>query len=497
MIADRLRAAILQAAISGKLTDQRPEDGTATELLEQITAERAALVKAGKLKRRKPLPLVTEDEKQLSLPANWMWSRLGDVALPNPRVNGNDTEQIGFLPMASIEDGYTGRIHPQGRKWSEVKSGFTKFAEGDVVMAKITPCFQNRKSAIVRRLGSQYGAGTTELHVLRPASLMEAEYLLFFLKTEYVQDELTPQMTGTAGQKRVPLGALTNLPIPVPPLAEQGRIVAKLHGVLPLIDQLAELEREREYLDREFAKAIERAILQAAISGKLTKQHPEDGTAEELLETIKTERQQLEKEGKIKKQRPLPLMSEEVDLFDVPPAWAWVRLGQLVKYSGSGSTPKGGKAVYVHAGTMFLRSQNIHNDGLRTQDVAFVSQATVETLGSNTAYPGDLLLNITGASIGRAAVVPSGFAPSKTNQHILTIRLIDPRLARYIQTVITSDFGFRQIMQRQNGGTKEGLNSTSALSLPVPVPPVDEQERIAAKLDRALPLARGLGELVS
>lgn len=497
MIADRLRAAILQAAISGKLTDQRPEDGTATELLEQIAAERAALVKAGKLKKRKPLPLVTEDEKQLSLPANWMWSRLGDVALPNPRVNGNDTEQIGFLPMASIEDGYTGRIHPQRRKWSEVKSGFTKFAEGDVVMAKITPCFQNRKSAIVRRLGSQYGAGTTELHVLRPASLMEAEYLLFFLKTEYVQDELTPQMTGTAGQKRVPLGALTNLPIPVPPLAEQGRIVAKLHGVLPLIDQLAELEREREYLDREFAKAIERAILQAAISGKLTKQHPEDGTAEELLETIKTERQKLEKEGKIKKQKPLPLMSEEVDLFDVPPAWAWVRLGELVKYSGSGSTPKGGKAVYVHEGTMFLRSQNIHNDGLRTQDVAFVSQATVETLGSNTAYPGDLLLNITGASIGRAAVVPSGFAPSKTNQHILTIRLIDPRLARYIQTVITSDFGFRQIMQRQNGGTKEGLNSTSALSLPVPVPPVDEQERIAAKLDRALPLARGLGELVS
>ena len=116
MIADRLRAAILQAAISGKLTDQRPEDGTATELLEQITAERAALVKAGKLKKRKPLPLVTEDEKQFSLPANWMWSRLGDVALPNPRVNGNDTEQIGFLPMASIEDGYTGRIHPQVRK---------------------------------------------------------------------------------------------------------------------------------------------------------------------------------------------------------------------------------------------------------------------------------------------------------------------------------------------------------------------------------------------
>ena len=243
------------------------------------------------------------------------------------------------------------------------------------------------------------------------------------------------------------------------------------------------------------ANRLRAAILQAAISGKLTDQRPEDGTATELLEQIKAERAALVKAKKLKKQKPLPLMSEEVDLFDVPPAWAWVRLGHLVKYSGSGSTPKGGKAVYVHEGTMFLRSQNIHNDGLRTQDVAFVSQATVETLGSNTVYPGDLLLNITGASIGRAAVVPSGFAPSKTNQHILTIRLIDPRLARYVQTVITSDFGFRQIMRRQNGGTKEGLNSTSALSLPVPVPPVDEQERIIAKLDEVLPLIDQLAEL--
>lgn len=246
MIADRLRAAILQAAISGKLSKQLPEDGTATDLLEQIAAERAELVKARTLKKHKPLPPVIDDEQPFSLPESWTWSRVGEVALSNPTVTGDDTEKIGFLPMASIEDGYSGRIHPQGRKWSEVKSGFTKFAEGDVVMAKITPCFQNKKSAIVRRLGSQYGAGTTELHVLRPASLLEAAYLLFFLKTEYVQDELVPQMTGTAGQKRVPLGALTNLPIPVPPLAEQGRIVAKLHEVLPLIDQLAELERERE-----------------------------------------------------------------------------------------------------------------------------------------------------------------------------------------------------------------------------------------------------------
>ena len=480
MIADRLRAAILQAAISGKLTDQRPEDGTATELLEQIAAERAALVKAGKLKKRKPLPLVTEDEKQLSLPANWMWSRLGDVALPNPRVNGNDTEQIGFLPMASIEDGYTGRIHPQERKWSEVKSGFTKFAEGDVVMAKITPCFQNRKSAIVRRLGSQYGAGTTELHVLRPASLMEAEYLLFFLKTEYVQDELTPQMTGTAGQKRVPLGALTNLPIPVPPLAEQRRIVNKLHEVLPLIDQLAELEREREYLDREFAKAIERAILQAAISGKLTKQHPEDGTAEELLETIKTERQQLEKEGRIKKQKPLPSVEKTDEPLELPDTWEWAQIGSIVDLINGRAYKRqelqtSGKWPVLRVGNLFTNETWYYSD-LDLEDDKYCSN-------------GDLLYAWS-ASFG-----PHIWRGEKSifHYHIWKVRHYSMN-RDYLNYVLQWDV--ERIRTATTGSTMVHVSMTNMRPRTIPVAPIEEQDRIVKRLDSLLPLVDQIGKLV-
>lgn len=481
MIADRLRAAILQAAISGKLTDQHPEDGTATELLEQIAAERAALVKAGKLKKRKPLPLVTEGEKQLSLPANWMWSRLGDVALPNPRVNGNDAEQIGFLPMASIEDGYTGRIHPQGRKWSEVKSGFTKFAEGDVVMAKITPCFQNRKSAIVRRLGAQYGAGTTELHVLRPASLMEAEYLLFFLKTEYVQDELTPQMTGTAGQKRVPLGALTNLPIPVPPLAEQGRIVAKLHEVLPLIDQLAELEREREYLDREFAKAIERAILQAAISGKLTKQHPEDGTAEELLETIKIERQKLEKEGKIKKQKPLPPVDKTDEPFDLPDTWEWAQIGSIVDLINGRAYKRqelqtSGKWPVLRVGNLFTNETWYYSD-LDLEDDKYCSD-------------GDLLYAWS-ASFG-----PYVWRGEKSifHYHIWKVRYYSIN-RDYLNYVLQWDV--ERIRTATTGSTMVHVSMMNMRPRTIPVAPIEEQDRIVNRLDSLLPLVDQIGKLVS
>ena len=500
MIADRLRAAILQAAISGKLTDQRPEDGTATELLEQIAAERAALVKAGKLKKRKPLPLVTEDEKQLSLPANWMWSRLGDVALPNPRVNGNDTEQIGFLPMASIEDGYTGRIHPQERKWSEVKSGFTKFAEGDVVMAKITPCFQNRKSAIVRRLGSQYGAGTTELHVLRPASLMEAEYLLFFLKTEYVQDELTPQMTGTAGQKRVPLGALTNLPIPVPPLAEQGRIVAKLHGVLPLIDQLAELEREREYLDREFAKAIERAILQAAISGKLTKQHPEDGTAEELLETIKTERQQLEKEGRIKKQKPLPSVYKADEPFELPGTWAYPALGEIVTLIRGITFPASAKHKESFTGAVrCLTTGSVQSRYSDSADV-FVDASFVKRSDQYLSR-GDAILSTANSTALVGKSIYWDEAHERTFGGFLTVaRAMDSRPAatRYLHTVLRTLFLGGAFAEKSTQTTNiANLSNKILYGVRIPLPPAAEQERIVAKLDRVQPLVRSIEELVS
>lgn len=494
MIADRLRAAILQAAISGKLTDQRPEDGTATKLLELIAAERAALVKEGKLKKRKPLPLVTEDEKQLSLPANWMWSRLGDVALPNPRVNGNDAEQIGFLPMASIEDGYTGRIHPQGRKWSEVKSGFTKFAEGDVVMAKITPCFQNRKSAIVRHLGSQYGAGTTELHVLRPASLMEAEYLLFFLKTEYVQDELTPQMTGTAGQKRVPLGALTNLPIPVPPLAEQRRIVNKLHEVLPLIDQLAELEREREYLDREFAKAIERAILQAAISGKLTDQRPEDGTATELLEQIKAERAALVKAKKLQKQKALQPVTKESQPFVIPASWEWVRF-QDVNQFRIGKTPKRAEPKFWSPSEVpWVSISDMTQGGSIASTKEDVSAAAIaECFGGQTSPAGTLIMSFK-LTIGRCSFLGRDAVHNEAIVSIFPAMSAGESFSTYLSHALPLLSQLGDSKAAIKGNT---LNSESIANLPIPLPPPMEQERIVAKLDRALPLARGLGELVS
>lgn len=470
MIADRIRASILQAAISGKLTDQRTEDGTATELLKKIAAERAQLVKEKKLKKQKVIPVVDAGDCSFELPDGWEWCRLSDVVITNPSVSGDDSAPVGFLPMASIEDGYTGMIHPERRKWAEVKSGFTKFAEGDVVLAKITPCFQNKKSAVVRQLGSPYGAGTTELHVLRPSPGLDADYLLFFLKSEYVQSDLTPKMTGTAGQKRVPLSALSELLFPLPPLVEQERIIAKLDEVLPLIDHLAELEREREHLDSEFAQAIERAILQAAISGKLTDQLSEDGTAAELLETIQAERQQLEKEGKIKKQKPLPPVGKADEPFELPDSWDWSRLGHVFNMQA-------GKNIAVGNISEVGDYPCYGGNGIR---------GYVADYNRDGTYP---LIGRQGALCGNINVASGRFFATEHAVAVETFGETSPTWAALALEQLN-------LNQYATATAQPGLSVEKLRIVPVPIPPTAEQRRIASVVEASRNLTDDIKELV-
>lgn len=214
------------------------------DLLDQIAVERAKLVQEGKLKKQKPLPPIKPEDEPFQIPDSWEWSRANYVTIVNPSVAADDEDTVAFLPMAYIEDGYSGRLNPSFCKWKNVKKGFSRFSDGDVIVAKISPCFENRKSAVFSKLGSEVGAGTTELHVLRPLPSLLSDYLLYLFKSEYAISALTPLMTGTAGQKRVPLAAISSLSLPIPSLAEQQRIVAKLEKILPLTNQLATLNRD-------------------------------------------------------------------------------------------------------------------------------------------------------------------------------------------------------------------------------------------------------------
>ena len=234
----RMKNSILQAAITGKLTEQLSSDGDARDLLRKIRAEKAKLIADKKIKADKPLPPISDEEIPFDLPDNWCWCRLGEVCEINPR-NRLDDETIDatFLPMTAINDGYNNSYNPLVKPWLEIKNGFTHFADGDVIFAKITPCFQNRKSAVVNNLTNGIGAGTTELYVLRSYGKQVSEkYLLYFLKNQQFIADGVATMKGTAGQQRIKRNFVTNYLFPLPPLAEQERIVERVEELLPLCE---------------------------------------------------------------------------------------------------------------------------------------------------------------------------------------------------------------------------------------------------------------------
>ena len=233
-----MQKSILQYAIQGKLVEQRKEDGTAEELCQQIQAEKEKLIKKGKIKKTKPLPEITEDEIPFDIPDTWKWVRVADIFDINPRNNVSDEIGVSFIPMALIEDGYVSQFTYEVKAWGNVKKGYTHFQDGDIVMAKITPCFQNLKSALMINLENGVGAGTTELHVLRLHSDICREFFMWFIKSPIFVSTCVKNMTGTAGQKRVPTDVLKNYVVPLPPLAEQRRIVEKIEELLPYTKQL-------------------------------------------------------------------------------------------------------------------------------------------------------------------------------------------------------------------------------------------------------------------
>lgn len=234
-----MKKSLLQYAIQGKLVEQRVEEGTAEELFEKIQEEKQRLIAEKKIKKEKPLPEITEEEKPFDIPESWEWVRIASVVELNPKNSLEDSIDVAFIPMACIADGYRNQHTFEVRKWGEIKKGFTHFANDDIGIAKITPCFQNKKSVIFSNLQNGYGAGTTELSIVRVINdLISREYMLWFFKSAYFIENGMKSFTGTAGQQRIHKDYLANCVFPLPPLAEQKRIVEKLEQLLPLCERL-------------------------------------------------------------------------------------------------------------------------------------------------------------------------------------------------------------------------------------------------------------------
>ena len=233
-------------------------------------------------------------------------------------------------------------------------------------------------------------------------------------------------------------------------------------------------------------------ILTLGVRGKLVPQDPSDEPASELLEKIHSEKDRLIAQGKIKRGKPLAEIPQKEEPFSLPHGWAWVRLNSLLQKIGAGSTPLGGREVYVPNGVKFLRSQNVWNDGLRLDSVAFIKPETHAKMNGTVVFANDLLFNITGASIGRCAVVPSNFDEANVSQHVTIVRTVMPELNEFLHKVLISRHVQQTVMDVQVGVSREGLSIAKLGQFLIPLPPLAEQSRIVSRVEELMGLCDAL-----
>ena len=375
---------------------------------------------------------------------NWKHTSLSDVCEINPGkkglLNTNKEQEVTFLPMAAVSE--EGKIlDRESRKLKDVLKGYTNFRDGDVLLAKITPCFENGKRAIAKDLLNGIGFGSTEFHVLRPKDEVTSNWIFYAISRADFCNIAKLQMTGTAGQKRVPARVLEQFEIPIPSIKEQETITGKI--------------------ETQFTR------LDAAIKS---------------LEAIKV------KLGLYRKS----VLRAAFELEDTSVA----SIEKISNFIGSGITPKGSKQHYRTEGIPFIRSQNIYPFKFVTDGLVYVNSSLHKEMRRTHTMQGDVLLNITGASIGRCAVIPDTLGQANVNQHVCIIRTKESTLPQYLCAFLNSPLGQNQIMTTQGGVTRQGLNYQQIRKFKLPLPPVSKQKEIIDEIESRFSIIDNLEKVV-
>ncbi len=384
--------------------------------------------------------------------------------------------------MEKIDATYLSNFSFSVRKWGEIKSGFTHFADGDVAFAKITPCFQNRKSMILRELPNGIGAGTTELKVLRSyGNTISTEYLLFFLESPYFVEEAI--FKGTANQQRIISGYLENKLFPLPPLIEQQRIVDRINTSFVVAETYGIAQEKLDSLNNNLNLSLRKSILQEAIQGKLLPQDPSDEPASILLQRIREEKQRLVKEGKLKKKDVVDSVIykgddnkyyEQIDRtslqieadYTFPDTWEVVRLAHICRLI-DGEKKEGN---YISLDAKYLRGKS---SGDIVPKGKFVST-------------GDNIILVDGENSGEVFDVPhDGYMGSTFKQLWVSSCMYLPYVLYFIQ------FYKDLLRNSKKGAAIPHLNKEIFYSLVIGIPPYKEQERIAIRIREIIDRIRG------
>ena len=491
MTAKDLKNALLQEAVQGKLVPQIASEGNARDLLEEIRKEKLSHGFAnsygicdGKNKKskssdlrsksqirvtKKELPDITEDEIPFEIPESWCWCRLGEI-INIKSGDGLTSSQMekGNIPVFG-GNGITGYHNISNIHKESIVIGRVGFYCGSV---HITP---NEAWVTDNAFITTY-----------PEKQIDKRFLVYVLRhLNLGQDNNATAQPVVSGKKIYPI------PFPLPPLAEQKRIVAAIEKFMPLIEEYGKKETQLKAINEKIGTLTKKAILQEAVQGKLVPQIAAEGNARDLLEEIKKEKTKLIKEGKIKKEKTLPEITEDEIPFDIPENWCWCRLGEIVNYK-MGKTPP--RAEFEWWGnkedTPWISIADMIADGHINKTKEFMSWKAIKEVFNNTVSKSGTLIMSFKLTVGRVSILD---IDATHNEAIISIY-------PYIDSdYCTRNYLFKVLpLLSQNGETKDAikgrtLNSTSLSNMLIPLPPLNEQKRIVAAIEKMLPLCEKLG----
>ena len=486
MTPQELKNSILQLAIQGKLVEQRPEEGTGEELYTKIQAEKQALIKSGNIKKDKTLPEITDDEKPFDIPESWKWVRWGALSESIQYGFNAPAKEKGRIRMVRISDIQDGNV-----LWDTVP--FCDIAENDIETYLL-----GKNDILFARTGGTVGKSFLVKEVpyesvyagylirTRYSSLLCPEYMKHFMESQLYWEQLRNGTIATA-QPNCNGQTLSKMILPLPPLAEQKRIVAKIEELLPLIDRYEEAWTKLEEFNKRFPGDMQKSLLQMAIQGKLVEQRPEEGTGEELYTKIQAEKQALIKSGNIKKDKTLPEITDDEKPFDIPESWKWVRWGALsesIQYGFNAPAKEKGRIRMV-------RISDIQDGNVLWDTVPFcdIAENDIETylLGKN-----DILFARTGGTVGKSFLVKEVPYESVYAGYLIRTRYSSLLCPEYMKHFMESQLYWEQLRNGTIATAQPNCNGQTLSKMILPLPPLAEQKRIVAKLEQLLPLCERL-----
>ena len=484
MTPEQLKASILQLAIQGKLVEQRPEEGTAEELYQQIQAEKQRLIKEGKIKKDKPLPEIAEDEKPFDIPEGWKWVRIG--ALTYNWGQKTPDNRFCYVDVGSVNNtSHTLNSENTVVEAKDASSRAKKIVKyGDVIFATIRPYLKN--ICIIDRDFPYEPIVSTAFAVMHCPKGVLNKYLYHYLLSPTFMSfaNASDKAKGVAypaiGEKDFFNGIIA-----LPPLSEQHRIVTKIEELLPYIDRYAASYERLEQVNTEFPEDMKKSILQYAIQGKLVDQRSEEGTGEELYRQIQEEKKRLIKEGKIKKEKPLAEIAEDEIPFDIPENWKWVQLGDLASINGGFAFKS---TNYTTEGVRVIRISDFNETGFVNDKI--VRYPYDDSLSQYVLDVKNILLCMTGGTVGKSLFITKLDEKMVVNQRVATIK-VESVLPEYVYQVILAPIT-QKVIQDSKNSTNDNISMDTIKSFLIPLPPLAEQKRIVAKLEEILPLCEQL-----